>query len=193
MAAAAVYRRSVVAALALAGAVLFIVAGLGAAARRVHIGSLDAQALAEKLAVPHPVSALDWPELRVRAVVPQPGRPLVVVLLAGRPGFDEQASTLLMRLDGDGTPVVLLSRWCADGASVAPRRLEGPAAGGQAVGGPASEGHAVGGRAGGGREFELRRRQSLERVSGSVLAEDATPLPLAPRRGPGGRGRGPRC
>ena len=72
MAAGAVYRQSVVAALALAGAVLFIVAGLGAAARRVHVGGLDAQALAEKLAVPHPVSALDWPELRVRAVVPQP-------------------------------------------------------------------------------------------------------------------------
>jgi hypothetical protein len=183
MAAGAVYRRSVVAALALAGAVLFIVAGLGAAARRVHVGGLDAQALAEKLAVPHPVSALDWPELRVRAVVPQPGRPLVVVLLAGRPGFDEQASTLLMRLDGDGTPVVLLSRWCADGASVAPRRLERPAPGEQAAGGQAG-----GGQAGGGREFELRRRQSLERVSGSVLAEDATPLPLVPRRGPGGRG-----
>lgn len=178
MATGAVYRRSVVAALALAGAVLFIVAGLGAAARRVHVGSLDAQALAEKLAVPRPVSALDWPELRVRAVVPQPGRPLVVVLLAGRPGFDEQTSTLLMGLDGDGTPVAFLSRWCAEGASIAPRRLEGHAAGGQAPEGQAAEG----------REFELRRRQSLERVSGSVLAEDATPLPLAPRRGPGGRG-----
>ena len=174
MAAGTAYRRSVVVALALAGAVLFIVAGLGTAARRVHIGGLDAQALAEKLAVPHPVSALDWPELRVRAVVPQPARPLVVVLLAGRPGFDEQASTLLVRLDGDGTPVALLSRWCADGASVAPRRLGGLAAGGLAAGG---------------QEFELRRRQSLERVSGSVLTEDATPLPPAPgpRLGPGGR------
>ena len=183
MAAGTVYRRSVVAALALAGAVLFIVAGLGVAARRVHIGGLDAQALAEKLAVPHPVSALDWPELRVRAVVPQPGRPLVVVLLAGRPGFDDQASTLLVQLDGDGMPVPLLSRWCADGASVAPRRLGGLAAGKQAIGGLAV----------GGREFELRRRQSLERVSGSVLTEDATPLPLASRRGPDGQGRGPRC
>ena len=174
MAAGTAYRRSVVVALALAGAVLFIVAGLGTAARRVRIGALDAQALAEKLAVPHPVSALDWPELRVRAVVPQPARPLVVVLLAGRPGFDEQASTLLVRLDGDGTPVALLSRWCADGASVAPRRLGGLAAGGLAAGG---------------QEFELRRRQSLERVSGSVLTEDATPLPPAPgpRLGPGGR------
>jgi hypothetical protein len=183
MAAGTVYRQSVVAALALAGAALFIVAGLGTAARRVHIGGLDAQALAEKLAVPHPVSALDWPELRVRAVVPQPGRPLVVVLLAGRPGFAEQASTLLMRLDDDGAPAALLSRWCADGASVAPRRLEGQAAGGQ-VGRE---------QVGGGSEFELRRRQSLERVSGAVLAEDAAPLPLAPRRGPGGRGDGPRC
>ena len=158
MAAGAVYRRSVVAALALAGAVLFIVAGLGAAARRVHVGGLDAQALAEKLAVPHPVSALDWPELRVRAVVPQPGRPLVVVLLAGRPGFDEQTSTLLARLDDDGTPVALLSRWCADGASVAPRRLEGPAPGEQAAGERAWAER--GGRQEGGRSWFGRERRA---------------------------------
>jgi hypothetical protein len=41
---------------------------------------------------------------------------------------------------------------------------------------------------GSGREFELRRRQSLERVSGSLLTEDATPVPDWPRRGPDGRG-----
>ncbi|HEX3491540.1 MAG TPA: hypothetical protein VHU92_19495, partial [Streptosporangiaceae bacterium] len=133
-----------VAALALAGAALFIAAGLAVAARRVHIGNLDAQALAEKLAVPHPVSALGWPELRVRAVVPQPGQPLLVVLLVGWPGFDDRAATLLAGLDDEGQPVALLARWCADGASVAPRRR-------------------------GGQEFELRRRQSLERVSGSLL------------------------
>jgi len=162
LAAAKVYIQSVVAALALVGAALFILAGLGAAARRVHIGNLDAQALAEKLSVPYPLSALDWPELRVRAVVPQPGRPLMAVLLAGRPGFDELASTLLVRLDGVGQPVSVLSGWCADGASVSPSRC------------------------GGGR-FELRRRQSLERVSGSVLTEDITPR-AAPRHRPDSRG-----
>jgi hypothetical protein len=161
LAAAKVYIQNVVAALALVGAALFILAGLGAAARRVHIGNLDAQALAEKLSVPYPLSALDWPELRIRAVVPQPGRPLVVLLLAGRPGFDEQSSTMLVRLDGAGQPVSVLSGWCADGASVSPSRRDG--------------------------RVELRRRQSLERVSGSVLTEDVT-SPAARRRGPDSRG-----
>ena len=161
LSAAKVYIQSVVAALALVGAALFILAGLGAAARRVHIGNLDAQALVEKLSVPYPLSALDWPELRVRAVVPQPGQPLVAVLLVGRPGFDELASTLLVRLDGVGQPVSVLSGWC-DGASVSPSRR-------------------------GDRRFELRRRQSLERVSGSVLTEDVTPS-AGPRHRPDSRG-----
>lgn len=160
--AAKVYIQSVVAALALVGAALFIAAGLGAAARRVHIGNLDAQALVEKLSAPYPLSALDWPELRVRAVVPQPGQPLVAVLLVGRPGFDELASTLLVRFDGAGQPVSVLSGWCGDGASVSPSRR-------------------------GDRRFELRRRQSLERVSGSVLTEDVTP-PAGPRHRPDSRG-----
>jgi len=47
---------------------LFICAGLACSARLVHIGNLDALALAEKMAVPDPASALDWPELRVHAV-----------------------------------------------------------------------------------------------------------------------------
>ena len=157
-AAARDYCQSVVAALAIAGAVLLIVSGLRAAMRRVHIGYLDAQALAEKLSVPYPVSALDWPELQVRAVVPEPGQPEVAVLLVGRPGYDEQAATMLVRFDAVDQPAELLSRWCADGASVAPSRR-------------------------GGREFELRRRQSLERVSGSLLTEDSAPVPLAPRTG----------
>lgn len=33
-------------------------------ARLIRVGHLDAQALAAKLAVPNPVSALDWPERR---------------------------------------------------------------------------------------------------------------------------------
>jgi hypothetical protein len=161
-----------VAALALTGAALFIIAGLGAAARMVHIGNLDALALAEKLDVPHPVSALDWPEFRVRAVVPQPGEPSEILLLAERPRHNGQTSTLLIEVyigqrvgqlttgsrpdysASDPTAVAplerqvaLLSRWCDAGASVSPSR-RGPA------------------------ELELRRRQSLERVRGRLLAED---------------------
>jgi len=62
---------------------VFVVAGLAWTARLVHIGNLDAQALADKTACPKPVSALDWPELRLRAVVAQPGEQPVVLLHVG--------------------------------------------------------------------------------------------------------------
>jgi hypothetical protein len=162
----------VVAALALIGAALVIIVGLGAAARMVHIGNLDAMALAEKLATPHPVSALDWPELRVRAVVSQPDQPSEILLLAEWPSHHGRTSTLLIELYsskhvaqlGPGRQlaasapdltapaelerqVALLSAWCDAGASVSPSR-RGPAG------------------------LELRRRQTLERVRGRLLTED---------------------
>ena len=151
---------------------MIIAAGLGAAARLMHIGNLDAMALAEKLATPRPVSALDWPELRVLAVVPEPGQPSEILLLAERPLHHGQTSTLLIEVyagqqvaqlatglrPSASAPdltalatlerqVALLSRWCDAGASVSPSR-RGP------------------------DELELRRRQSLERVRGRLLAED---------------------
>jgi hypothetical protein len=135
---------------ALAGVVLFIAAGLIWSARLVHVGNLDAQALAEKIAVPDPVSALDWPELHVRAVVPQPDEPPLVLLVVGWPAHPQRASTLLLALDnGDGRSVSLLSRWCSTQASISPTRR--------------------------GAEMELRRRQSLERVHAVLVAEDTAP------------------
>ena len=135
---------------ALASVVLFIAAGLIWTARLVHVGSLDAQALAEKVATPNPGSALDWPELHVRAVVPQPDEPPLVLLVAGWPAHPQRASTLLVALDsGDDRPLSLLSRWCSTRASVSPTRR--------------------------GARMELRRRQSLERVDAVLVAEDAAP------------------
>jgi hypothetical protein len=55
-----------------AAVVLLTGAGLAWTARLVHVGNLDALALAEKVATPEPVSALDRPELHVRAIVPLP-------------------------------------------------------------------------------------------------------------------------
>jgi hypothetical protein len=86
---------------ALAGALVFIVAGLAWAARLVYVGNLDAQALADKAASPavspRPASALDWPEI-----------PLLVAL-----GRDDTGS--LSRL----------SRWCAGAESVSAVRHYG--------------------------------------------------------------------
>jgi hypothetical protein len=157
----------VIVAAALTGVILFIAAGLIWTASRVHVGNLDAQALADKLDKPYPVSALDWPELRVRAVIPQPEeqgpdeqgsrgqapeRPPLVLLYVGWPAYPRQAATWLVALDrGDRRSLSLLSQWCAGQVSVAPIRREGA-------------------------ELELRRRQSLERVHAVMVVEDTMPV-----------------
>ena len=135
--------------IALAGVTLFVAAGLTWTARLLRISNLDAQSLAEKVAYPEPVSALEWPELRVQSVVPQPDEvsPSPVILQLGWPAHPELMATLLVALDQDEQGALsLLSRWSAAGAPVA------------------------GGRRG--AEIEFRRRQSLERVHAILLAED---------------------
>lgn len=147
-----------------------VVAVLVWTARKLRISSLDAQALAVKIAVPKPASALDWPELLVRAVVPQPDEPWLVLLDVSWPGHPGRGATLLVALDrSDQTALRLLFRWCDGQASIAPTR-------------------------GLGRELELRRRQSLERVRGSLVAEDVTLASLytGARRSPQPRS-GARC
>jgi hypothetical protein len=101
------------------------------------------------------VSALDWPELQVRAIVPQPDERPLVLLLVGWPAHRQREATLLVALDsGDHQSVALLSQWCSTRASVSPARREGAA-------------------------LELRRRRSLERVHGVLIAEN--PVPAGPR------------
>jgi hypothetical protein len=142
----------VIVAAALAGAVLFIAAGLAWAARLVHVGNLDAQDLASKVATPTPVSALDWPELHLDAVVAQPDEQPVVLLHVDWPAHPQRTATLLLALDRDDRhSLLLLSRWCASQASVSPMRQEGA-------------------------ELVLRRRQSLERVHAVLVAEDTAYL-----------------
>ncbi len=130
--------------------ILVVAAGLAWAARLLHVGTLDALDLSAKVGTPVPGSALDWPELHVRAAVSQDTqRDARLVLIHARwPEHPERTATLLARLDGEQEPALgLLSQWCAQAAAVSPSRR------------------------GGGR-FELRRRQSLERVRGELIAED---------------------
>jgi hypothetical protein len=145
------YCRYVIFAAAIGAVVLLIAAGLAWTAYLVHVGNLDAMELAGKVATPDPVSALDWPELHVRAIVPQPGEEPLVLLLVDWPAHPQRAATLLVALDsGDDRSVPLLSQWCATQASVSPTRQ-------------------------GGADLALRRRQSLERVHAVLVAEDHTP------------------
>ena len=152
MAATSAYCRYVIVAATLAAVVLLTaVAGLAWTARLIHVGNLDALALAGKVATPDPVSALDWPELHVRAIIPQPDERPMVLLIVDRPAHPQRAATLLVALDsGDHRSVPLLSQWCATQASVSPTRQ-------------------------GGADLELRRRQSLERVHAVLVAEDLAP------------------
>ena len=147
MAARAAYCRHVIVAVAIGAVVLLIAAGLAWTAYLVHVGNLDALELARKVAVPDPVSALDWPELHVRAIIPQPDERSLVLLLVDWPAHPQRAATLLVALDrGDDRSVPLLSQWCATQASVSPTRQ-------------------------GGADLEFRRRQSLERVHAVLVAE----------------------
>ncbi len=142
------YCRYVTVAAAIGAVVLLVAAGLAWTAYLVHVGNLDAMELAGKVATPDPVSALDWPELHVRAIVPQPDEPPMVLLVVDWPAHPQRVATLLVALDrGDDRSVPLLSRWCATQASVSPTRHSGA-------------------------DLELRRRQSLERVHAVLIAED---------------------
>lgn len=142
------YCRYVILAAALAGLTLLLSAGLAWTARLVHVGNLDAQDLADKVATPAPVSALDWPELHLNAVVAQPDEQSMVLLHVDWPAHPQRAATLLLALDRDDRQsLLLLSQWCASRASVSPARRDGA-------------------------ELVLRRRQSLERVHAVLVAED---------------------
>jgi hypothetical protein len=138
----------VILAVAISAVFLSLVAVLTWTVRLLRISALDAQALAEKLAFPEPASALEWPELRVQSVVPQPDDLSPVILEVGWPAYPERVATLLVALDHDEARAVsILCQWSTAGAAVMTLRQ--------------------------GAELELRRRQSLERVHGILLGEDS--------------------
>lgn len=138
---------------ALLAAVISLVATglLACTARFLQAGRLGHSARATKIATPDPVSALDWPELHVRAVVPQPDEQSLILLLVGWPSRQHKAATLLVAVDSDDQrSAQLLARWCETQASVSPTRC-------------------------GGAHLEFRARQSLERVHAVLVAEDTMP------------------
>ena len=133
-----------------AGAGLFIAAGLAWTARLLRIGALDAIDLAQKVGVPAPESALDWPELRVVAAVAPDfsDDPREALVLVDWPAHPKRMSTLLVELEiAPGSPALLLEQWCAESASVSPSRVTAD-------------------------EFVLRRRRTMEHIRCRLLAED---------------------
>jgi hypothetical protein len=116
----------------------------------IHVGLLDAAALAEKVAVPRPTSALDWPEMHVSSVLAEPddGHQLLVsVVWPARPTHH---SILLFEVSDQERDLQRLAEWSSVQASVTAVRLVG-------------------------NGVELRQRQGLQRVYASLLAERSVP------------------
>jgi len=136
----------------LAAVISLVATGLLAwTARLLQARSLDHLALAAEAGTTDPVSALDWPELHVRAVVPQPDEQSLILLLVGWPARQQKAATLLVAVDSDDhRSAQLLTQWCETQVPVSPTRC-------------------------GGAHLEFRRRQSPERVHAVLVAEDAMP------------------
>lgn len=143
---------------------LFIAAGLAWTAWLIHVGNLDAQALAEKTGVACPTSLVEWPELRVRSVVSGPDEPLLVLLLVEWPARERLATALVVLRADERKAIRLLTQWRDEDASISPTRRDGGL-------------------------IELRRRQTLDRVTGHVIAEDTGPVEVRSRTALGGSRR----
>jgi hypothetical protein len=135
--------------ISIVGGVVFAAAA-GYALYLIHVGLLDATALADKVAVPRPTSALDWPEMRVNSVLAEPddgSQLLVSVVWPARPTHH---SILLFEVSDQQNDLRKLAQWSSMQASVTAVRLVGSA-------------------------VELRPRRGLQRVHASLLAERSVP------------------
>jgi hypothetical protein len=110
----------------------------------IRVGLLDARDLAEKTTIGHPRSAVQWPELRIGSVLPDPAEEFVVVSVTW-PAHPSRVSLLVLRLEGHSEALQLLA-WSATHASVTTNQSSGP-------------------------WIEFRRRGSLERVHAFVVGE----------------------
>lgn len=117
------------------------------AAHIIRVGARDSGELAAKLAVPVPLRAADWPELRLDAVVPDPETAAQVLLLARWPAHPEQRALLVLDVDiGASRAHSLLAHWRDLDASLSPRAIVGD-------------------------RLVLRRRCTKDTVSGLVVRE----------------------
>jgi hypothetical protein len=98
-------------------------AGLVWTVRRFSIATRDALDLAEKLRVPRPVHAVDWPEVRIDELVTDPAEPTRVLVALRWPARASERAVLLLQLEDDALrSVVRLARWRDRDAALTPRR-----------------------------------------------------------------------
>jgi hypothetical protein len=103
---------------------LVVTGGLAWAIRRFRIATRDAVDLVAKLAVPRPVYAADWPELRIDALVCDPHAPARALVVARWPAKPEPSALLLIEIDlPSDRAKETLARWRSDAVSISPRWL----------------------------------------------------------------------
>jgi len=91
--------------------------------RLFRLSNLDAIELASKLDTPRPVSARDWPELHVDAVVADPEIPRRILVLVRWPARPRPRALLVLETAGTTERAErLLQSWRDAGASVSPTR-----------------------------------------------------------------------
>jgi hypothetical protein len=110
--------------------------------------------------VPYPTSLVDSPELRVRSAVSEPDEPLLVLLLVEWPARERLATALIALQADNGEAMRLLTQWRDEDAAISPARHAGDV-------------------------IVLRRRQTLDRVTGRLIAEDAAVVDVPSRTAPG--------
>jgi hypothetical protein len=89
--------------------------------RAYRVSMLDAADLVSKIDVPRPLSACDWPELHVDAVVADPDLPRVLVLVRW-PAHPRPRSLLVLEPAAREPAEYLLQSWRDSDASVSPMR-----------------------------------------------------------------------
>ena len=115
-------------------------------ARTFSIATRDALDLAAKLSVPNPDSAIDWPELRVEVVVPDPDDPLRMLLVGRWPAHPDPRSLLVLEVRAQPCARHVLTGWRDRRASISPRST-------------------------GDGTVRLRRRHSVESIEARLVAE----------------------
>jgi hypothetical protein len=119
------------------------------AVRLIRAGMRDSLDLTAKLAVPNPVRAADWPELRLDAVVFDPEGSDQVLMVARWPARPGSRAFLVLEIDDPPKRARrLLAEWRDGDAAISPRAV-------------------------GGRGLVLRRRRSNDMVRAQVVRESS--------------------
>lgn len=126
--------------------VVLVVAALVWTARVISIGLRDARDLASKVAIPHPRSSKEWPELNIDEVVCEPDRGDHLLVIVRWPAHPLVRTLMVLETPANSAAHRKLTHWRDAGSSISPMGLDDD-------------------------WVSLRRRRSAEHVEARVVAE----------------------